>query len=131
MQWLEVRNVSRSTCLGGRIGVADRWWARLRGLIGRGSLPEGGGLLITPCQAVHTLGLRTRLDVLFVDSSGTVVATYEGLGPASRTKWHRTARSALEVPDGTICRSGTMAGDRLAWQPVTPAPAQQDLRRSP
>ena len=50
---LSVRNVARGSALGDRIGLADRWWPQLKGLIGRTGLEEGEGLLITSSQGVH------------------------------------------------------------------------------
>jgi uncharacterized membrane protein (UPF0127 family) len=126
MSLLEVRNTDRGTTLGTRIGMADRWWRRLRGLIGRPPPTRGSGLLITPCQAVHTLGMRHPLDVLFLDRAGRVVAVYEALAPVSRTRWHREARFALELPAGTIRDTGTANGDHLTW-PAGPGTLQCGL----
>ena len=36
-----------------RVARADRWWQRLRGLLGRDRLDVGEGLLLVPCRAVH------------------------------------------------------------------------------
>ena len=41
---VEARNVDRGTLLGSRVGVADRWWLRLRGLSGKKELGAGEGL---------------------------------------------------------------------------------------
>jgi uncharacterized protein len=99
--------------LGERIAIADRWWCRLRGLLGRPGLDPGEGLLLRPCRAVHMLGMRFPLDVAFLDRSGTVVAAYPNLPPGGRTSWHRQADGALELPAGTLAASGTREGDRI------------------
>ena len=70
MALLEVWNTDRGASLGTRVRMADRWWLRLRGLIGRPALTHGAGLLLAPCQGVHTLGMRSCLDVLFLDREG-------------------------------------------------------------
>jgi uncharacterized membrane protein (UPF0127 family) len=112
---LTVRNTTRGTLLGHRIGHARQWWQRLRGLLGRRSLGEGEGLLLEPCRAVHMLGMKFPLDIAFVDRDGNVVAVYAGLPPGGRTRYHRTARAALEVPVGTLASTGTVPGDRLTY----------------
>ncbi len=99
--------------LADRVEIADGTWSRLRGLIGRSSLDAGEGLLLTPCQAVHMYGVRFAVDVVFLDEAGGVVATYEGLEPGTRTPVHRDAYQALELPAGTVHRTGTHAGDRI------------------
>jgi uncharacterized membrane protein (UPF0127 family) len=84
------------------------------------SAPESGeGLLLTPCRSVHMYGMRFPLDVAFLDARGTVVASYPSLRPGSRTRWHRDAVHALELPAGTLENTGTMSGDVLAWSPRT------------
>jgi uncharacterized membrane protein (UPF0127 family) len=108
---VEARNADRGTVLGGRVRVADSWWTRLRGLLGRPPLAKGEGLLIEPCRAVHMAGMKYPIDVAFLAPDGAVVALYRGLAPGARTGWHRTARRALELPAGTIAATGTREGD--------------------
>ncbi|HEX6644532.1 MAG TPA: DUF192 domain-containing protein, partial [Gemmatimonadales bacterium] len=97
------------------VTLADTLWRRLRGLSGRSGLAEGEGLMLVPCRAVHMFGMRFPIDVAFLDRDGTVVATYPSLGPGARTRYHREARSALELPAGTLDATGTRAGDTLHW----------------
>ena len=111
MRLVHVRNAARGTVLGERVQVADRWWLRLRGLLGRDGLAAGEGLLIEPCRAVHMAGMKFPIDVAFLARDGAVVALYPDLAPGARTAWHRGARRALELPAGTIAASGTREGD--------------------
>ena len=62
---------------------------------------------------MHMYGMRFPLDVVFMDESGTVVATYEELKPGHRTTVHRDAYYALELPAGTVRRTLTAVGDRV------------------
>ncbi len=101
--------------LADRVELADRWWLRLRGLLGRRRIEPGQGLLLRPCRAVHTLGMRFPLDVAFVDREGRVVACYPELGPGRRTRWHRPAAAALELAPGTLGAAGTRVGDLIVW----------------
>jgi hypothetical protein len=110
---LRAENADRGTQLGSQIGRANRWWLRLRGLTGREALCEGEGLLLEPCRAVHMLGMRFPIDVAFLAPDGSVVALYHGLAPGARTRYHRAARSALELPAGTLASSATREGDRI------------------
>jgi uncharacterized membrane protein (UPF0127 family) len=110
-----VHNSTRDSVLGTRITHARRWYQRLRGLLGRDRLGNGEGLLLEPCRAVHMLGMRFALDVLFVNRDGAVVAVYPGLAPGARTRYHRDARAALELPTGTLAATGTVPGDRLTY----------------
>lgn len=113
MRSVTVEHPGRDAVLGDRIGVADSFWKRLRGLLGRAPLQEGEGLLIVPSSGVHMFGMRQALDVALLDGEDRVVATYPGLKPWRATGVHREARSALELPPGTLERTGTGVGDRL------------------
>ena len=53
--------------------VADRPWPRMRGLLGRASLPAGEGLLLRPAGSVHTFFMRFPIDVVFLDRELEVV----------------------------------------------------------
>ncbi len=114
---VRVINETRGHELGARIGHADRWWLRLRGMIGRGPLEPGGGLLIDPCRGVHMYGMKQSLDVAFVDGRGAIVALYPELSPGARTPMHSAARRAVELPAGTLAGTGTEVGDVLTWEP--------------
>ncbi len=112
-----ITNLTRRRCVGSRVQLANGWWSRLRGLLGRRPLAEGEGLMLVPCRAVHMFGMRYPVDVAFVDRTGGVVATYHCLAPGSRSKWHRGAVAALEVPAGTLATTDTRPGDSLMWYP--------------
>ena len=128
MRLLQVVNTGRNRELGSRIGLADSWLGRLRGMMGRPAPESGEGLMLTPCRAVHMYGMRVPLDVAFLDAHGAVVASYPSLSPNSRTRWHRDAVYALELPAGTLASSGTLPGDVLAWAPRNTSSAQTHHR---
>lgn len=119
MHTVAVRNLSRSgILLGDRIGLANSVWTRLRGLLGHARLTGGQGLLLDPCKAVHMYGMKQPLDVAFLSGTGTVVALYPDLQPGQRSRYHRDARQALELPVGTLNQTDTQIGDRLAIEAV-------------
>jgi uncharacterized membrane protein (UPF0127 family) len=115
VRFIRAVNAARGRVLGARIGVADWWWLRLRGLSGRANLDPGEGLLLKPCRAVHMMGMKFPLDVAFLDGGNRVIARYERLSPGARTRWHRAARAALELPAGTLQDTGTMEGDLVEY----------------
>ena len=116
MTHVGLTNITRGRVLGTWIAVADRWWLRLRGLLGRPPLRAGWGMLLQPCRAVHMFGMSYPVDVVFVDRGGAVVAVYHRLAPGQRSRWHKSAACALELPAGTLALTGTCEGDRIAWQ---------------
>lgn len=116
MRELRIRQLQRDIVLATRVGLANKPWSRLKGLLGRSHLGPDEGLLLSPCKAVHMWGMKFSLDVAFLDASGCIIATYAELEPGQRTKMHRLARYALELPAGTLARTGTGRGDFLTWE---------------
>ena len=97
--------------------VADGFFSRARGLLGRRELARGHGLLIAPTWSVHTLFMRFPIDVVFLDRQLEVVRVRRDL----RAWWGASklgAHSVLELPAGECERIGLAVGDRLAWEGV-------------
>ena len=117
---LRISNPVRQSMLGDRIGVADTTLTRFVGLMGRGSLAPGHGLLIRPSNGVHTLWMRFAIDVLLLDREYRVLSVYGNLRPFRVTAINWKAASALEVPSGTIAVSRTQAGDLLEVSHLVP-----------
>lgn len=78
-------------------------------------LPAGGGLVIEPCNSIHMFFMRYPLDVIFTDGGGRVLFMYRGIKPWRMGRIVKGARRAIELPEGTIDRSNTQAGDVLQF----------------
>lgn len=110
---MRVINSSRGTVLAERAEVARTWWARGKGLLGRRALPEGGGLIIDPCSSIHTWFMAFPIDVAFVAADGRVVRVAHTLRPWRIGPLARGVRYVVELPAGTLARTGTAANDYL------------------
>jgi uncharacterized protein len=117
---MRITNRTRNTLLGTRVTPAPTFWSRLRGYIGRPRPKQGDGILLVPCDAIHTWWMSFDLDVLFVDDRGRVLELVRSLRPWKRTRKVAGARYVLEVPAGTIDASGTRVGDELSWREQVP-----------
>ena len=62
------------------------------------------------------LFMRFGIDAVFLDRSGTVVRAAEELRPWRISIAARGAVEVVELPRGTIARSGTQAGDVLIFE---------------
>jgi uncharacterized membrane protein (UPF0127 family) len=108
-------NRTRNNCLAETVRVADSHRSRLVGLMGAcvESFPPGNGLLITPCQGIHSFFMRFPIDALYLNSAGQVVHAVGGLKPWRIGPFKWLTASVLELPAGTIERSGTERGDNI------------------
>jgi uncharacterized membrane protein (UPF0127 family) len=120
MRHVRVVNRSRGTVVASRAIVADSWGLRLRGYLARPEPGDGEGILLMPCNGIHTFGMRFPIDALFVGADGRVLKIVEGLRPWRRPVRARDARYVLEVPSGTADASRTEKGDALAWMGSRP-----------
>jgi len=96
---------------------ARHFFSRLRGLLGKSGLAKNEGLLITPCNQVHTLGMRFAIDVVFLDKQGCVLRCVSNLKP-NRLAAASGARHTLELAAGSISEFQLSDGDNLTWTPV-------------
>jgi uncharacterized membrane protein (UPF0127 family) len=98
------------------VRVADTYFRRLRGLLGR-RLREGEGMVLRPGFSVHTSFMHYPIDVVFLDQDQTVVEIAANLKPW-RTASCRSAREVVELRAGEAERRGLKVGDRVAWASV-------------
>ena len=113
MKYVLVRNVSRGTVLADRAGLARSIWRRFLGLMFRRALPAGAGLVLMPEGQIHMFFMRFALDVVHADRAGVVVRLVEGIKPWRIGPIVRGCKLVVELPAGTIARTGTQVGDTL------------------
>lgn len=92
---------------------AASFFKRLLGLIGQKEICQGEAMVLYPCRAVHCVGMRFVIDVVFLNRSGQVVHIIENMKPGSFSPVIKEACYAVELPAGQICRSETKPGHRL------------------
>lgn len=117
---LRVLNLSKGTCLGTNIEVADSPRRRMVGLLGTPNLLPQCGLLIYPTQAVHTFGMKYPIDILFLNRNKKVVGIRPSVRPNRLTRIFWTAECVIELPANTIRETRTALGDVVDWE-ETPA----------
>ena len=93
-----------------RCRVADTFWLRFRGLMGRTSLEPGEGMVFERTGSIHMFFMRMPLDVLFCDRERRVVKVARGLKPW-QTAGARGAKTTIELAAGAA--DGVDVGDVL------------------
>jgi len=116
-----VQNHEKRTVLGEAIEVADTAVRRVKGLLGRECLEDGQGLLFKQCSSLHTLFMRFPIDIVFMDKRCKVLKSKANVHPFKLVAAPLRAYYALELPAGSIARSGTKVGDHLAFSEDTEA----------
>ncbi len=80
--------------------VADRFWERMWGLLGRSNLPNGTAMLLKPCRAIHTVGMRFPLDLVFVDRDLVVTGTAANVCSGKYVVGKRGTWATIEMETG-------------------------------
>lgn len=110
----EVRNSTRDTIVARHAIVARSFLTRGRGLMFQSSLDSDSGLIIDPCSSIHMFFMRFPIDVLYVSGDDVVVRTQRAIRPwRVGPLYTRGAKYVVELPVGSIDRSGTVVGDQL------------------
>lgn len=97
----------------GNLMVADSIFTRMKGLLGRDSLPEGSGLWLKPCKGIHTFGMQFAIDIVFLDKENRVVELISEIGPNRMTSIFSNASTVLELPAKTLSGTNLLKGDML------------------
>lgn len=97
------------------VAVADNYFLRLRGLIGR-SAEELGGLLISPCNQVHTCFMGEAIDIIYLDKACKVLRIDAEIPAWKMLKAERGSRKVLELPSGRAAELGIVSGSQLVLE---------------
>ena len=109
---VKIVNLRQKEILADRVHACDRFWPRLRGLLGRPPLTAGEACWIKPCKAVHTFGMTYPLDLYFLDRESRVVGFTQAVKPNRLSPLFWQAHSVLEFASGT--RRDCQVGDQLS-----------------
>lgn len=116
---LKISNLTRDAELASCVEVANHGAQRRKGLLGRKTLSPGEGLWIVPCEAVHTFGMKFRIDLVYLDRNKRVKKVRNEV-PPWRLSGCLLAHSVLELAEGTVRRTQTRPGDRLEFSSADP-----------
>ncbi len=103
-----------------RAGRAVSSAERMRGLLGRRALGPGAALLIERCGAVHTIGMRFPLDLVFLGRDWRAVRVVRNVPPGRWLVWGgwRAVR-VVESEAGCLDVGAALEGSLFTWEPET------------
>jgi uncharacterized membrane protein (UPF0127 family) len=97
------------------IALASHFLARLRGLMFAAPLPMGRGLLIVPCNSIHALFMRGRIEAVFLSKDFRVLKITPPIRPWVGMSGCPGAHAVLEWSVGEAARLGVREGMQLRW----------------
>ena len=98
------------------VNVADHFLTRLRGLMFKKKMPETAGLLLRPCNQIHTFSMKFAIDVVYISKNGTIVKIDPAVPPRKVCKTVREAADVLELCPGVAAAAGMEQGQTLTFE---------------
>ena len=105
------------TVISSRCLLAVTPFSRARGLLGRGSLEPGEGMLFRPAGSIHMFFMRFAIDAVFCDRELVVLDVARDLRPW-RMAGFKGAKVVVELPVGAA--AGVQPGDTLVLGTIYP-----------
>ena len=95
------------------VEIAETFFSRLRGLIGRKHLDKGHGLLLAPCNSIHMLFMRFAIDVVYLDKKFYIKKIARNVPTWFGMSFCFGAWGALELPSGEAERLKLAVGQKF------------------
>jgi uncharacterized membrane protein (UPF0127 family) len=111
MRRVRVLNRTRGSVLAEQAELADNFWTRFLGLMGRRELPAGAGLVLKPGGGIHMWFMRMPLDVVHVDKQDRVTHVLRGIKPWRFGPLFVGNKLGIELPVGAA--ASTQVGDEV------------------
>jgi uncharacterized membrane protein (UPF0127 family) len=111
-----LKNATTGEVIAANVRYAETWWDRLAGFIPRRVVAPDDGLWFRNCWAIHTIGMRARIDVIFLDGQGRVVRADRHVPLHHPAIACIGARDVVELGAGALDGRDVLAGDRLTLE---------------
>ena len=95
------------------IEVAETFFSRLRGLMGKKRLEKGMGLLLAPCNSIHMLFMRFSIDVIYLDKEFCIKKIARNVPTWIGMSFCFGAWGALEMASGEAERLNLRVGQKF------------------
>lgn len=96
-----------------QLELADSYFSRAFGLLGKKTLPENQGLWIKPCRDIHTFFMKFAIDCVFLDSKMTIIKIAADVSPYRLLGPYWKSSSVIELKSGVAHAKKLKVGDQL------------------
>jgi uncharacterized membrane protein (UPF0127 family) len=94
---MNVKNRRTGAIVIDHLEIADTFYKRFKGLMGRKNLSKLTGLKIDPCNSIHCFFMRIPIDVIFLSKDDVVVKTIHDMKPWRVSPIVKGARYVIEA----------------------------------
>ncbi|MFA6349392.1 MAG: DUF192 domain-containing protein [Candidatus Omnitrophota bacterium] len=112
---MKVINQTRNLTLADDAWLADTFFSRIKGLLGRKGLSKGQALIIRSCNAIHTFFMSFAIDCLFLDKDNRVIRFIPALKPFRLSPIIFGAVTTIEFAAGAVSVDSISTGDLIIF----------------
>jgi uncharacterized membrane protein (UPF0127 family) len=94
-------NATTGRVIADDVRSANNPFTRLVGLLARATVAPSEGIWLAHCSAVHTIGMRATIDLIFLDAGNRVVGTAPNAVPNRPAFTCRGAKTVVELGAGS------------------------------
>ena len=87
----------KQTVIGTHIVKANSIIDRMTGLMFKKSLDDIDGIILSPCNSIHTFFMRFSIHAIFLDKSNKIIKIYKDLKPWRITPIFFNVKQVLEI----------------------------------
>lgn len=111
---MQLYNESKQAIILEKLTIADSFFKRLIGLLGKKEISADEGIFINPCKSIHTFFMKFPIDVVFLDKSQKVIFIQECIQPNKVTPFIKKSKTVIEMKGNKIKKDGIISmGDYL------------------
>ena len=111
---MKICKMPEQLTLFGNASIANSFLERFRGLLGRREIDMQEALVFPKCNCVHTLGMKTEIDLLFLDDKMKIIKMTHRLKP-NRVSGMIRAKTVVEVGPGACVDKQLNINDVLSF----------------
>ena len=112
-KYLSITNITKTSCISSRACLANTFFSRLKGLLGRNGFKGIDGFFIPKCRAVHTFFMQFPIDIICINKDFRVIRIVRNLQPYKNFTCLLATHGVIELPEGMITSTKTELGDYI------------------
>ncbi|MGE5329069.1 MAG: DUF192 domain-containing protein [Deltaproteobacteria bacterium] len=112
---MKVINKTKNTIICESCGWADTLYTRAKGLLGRKSIADDEGLVITGCRSIHSFFMKFPICAIFIDKNNKVVKVLENFKVNRLSGYYIKADKVIELPPWKAKNTFTSIGDIIEF----------------
>lgn len=112
MKSYKIINVDKDIEIASDVLMASGFFARLKGLMGKKELANNAGIIIKPCNSIHTFGMKIAIDVVFVDKDNRVIFIIENMQPKKTSPIIKGSKFVIEL-NAKMLKDKLAIGDKI------------------